>query len=605
MEQILALDTEATGLGPRDRAFGVSWHLTGHGSGYVDFRVDDPTEFFNVLNQTTCRIPCHNSSYDYRMLRNAGIELPMERLDDTVIRATQVNEHEFSYQLDALAKKYLGRTKEQEIWVEMARMFGGQPTRNAQIGRIADAPRDLVAKYAIPDAELCHDLWQWQEAEIECQGIRRIIDFERSLTPSIIRAELRGIRVDIPAAERAVDELTTIIDSQTRQLYDLAGRKFNFNSRTDTAKLFKPQQGSDGRWYTHDGFQLPSTPGGKASFSADALRDMGSPLSESILNLRSMVKTRDTFLMGHVLNSQIDGRVYPSIHQTKGEDGGTGTGRFSYTDPAMQQIPSRNKAVASVVKPVFLPDEGQVWVDADMHSFEVRVFAHLVNNAKVIAMYMANNEMDFHQAVAELTGLVRDAEYSGQANAKQLNLSMIFNSGNGAIAAKMGMPYSHASFTKGGKTFAYKKAGPEAEAVIAAYHRALPGVKQLAERAERKAKTFGYVETHMGRRLRFPNGFKTYKASGLAIQATAADINKWNWVLIEQALGSDGHLVLNTHDSYGLSLPENWEPYWKRVKETIEGGFPWFRVPIILELTGDGPNWWAAILKKKKKKPTV
>lgn len=595
METILGLDTETTGLGPKDRAFGASWQLTGHDGVYSDFRVDGPGELLDVIERTDCRIVCHNGSFDYRMLANAGIHLPIERLDDTVIRATQINEKEFTYQLDALAKKHLGRTKEKEIWEEMASIFGGQPTRNAQIHRIADAPPEIVSKYAIPDAELAHDLWQWQEEEIQRQGIQSIVDFERSVMPSIIRNEMRGIRVDTDAAERAVDGLTEIIETQQKQLFEIAGQKFNVNSPTDMAKIFNPKKDNMGRWFTEAGNHIPSTPGGKPSFSADALREMGNPVAQAILDIRSMIKTRDTFLKGHILGHQIDGRVYPSIHQTKGEDGGTGSGRFSYTDPALQQIPSRNKAVAAIVKPIFLPEEGQIWVDADMHSFEVRVFAHLVNNAQILAAYAEDPLTDFHRMTANLTGLPRNAEYSGQANAKQLNLSMIFNSGNGAIAEKMGMPFTWDSFKKGGKVFAYKKAGPEAQAVIDLYHEKMPGVKQLANRAKAKAEAFGYIQTHYGRRFRFPHGEKTYKASGLAIQMTAADINKENWKIIEQVLGNDGHLLLNTHDSYGLSLPEDWEPYWKRVKEAVQDGFPWFRVPIILELSGAGPNWWAAL----------
>lgn len=598
MQDILATDTETTGLGPKDRAFGISWKITGCDPEYIDLRVDGPGRYLEALERTEgLRIVCHNGSYDFRMMKNAGIEVPLDRLDDTVIRATQINEHEFSYRLDDLAKKHLGRQKETDIYAKMAELFGGRPTREAQISRIADAPKEIVEPYAREDGDIAHDLWQWQEERIKRDDLSKIVDFERSLMPTIIRAELQGIRVDVDAAERAVAGLTEVIDQQTRQLYDLAGTKFNINSPTDIAKIFKPKKAEDGRWYTQDGCQIPSTPKGKASFSADALRDINNPLSLAIQGLRSIVKTRDTFLLGHVLGSQIDGRVYPSIHQTKGEDGGTGTGRFSYSDPAMQQIPSRDLTVAAIVKPVFLPDEGQVWVDADMHSFEVRVFAHLVNNPKILQRYLEDPLSDFHQMVADMTGLPRNAKYSGQANAKQLNLSMIFNSGNGAIADKMGMPFTYTSFKKGDKEFNYKKAGPEAEAVIADYHRALPGVKQLAERAKKKAEAFGHVQTHFGRRLRFPRGEKTYKASGLCIQATAADINKMNWILIEQALGSAGRLVLNTHDSYSLSLPEDWEPHWKRVKETIEGGFPWFRVPIVLDLSGAGPNWWAALGK--------
>lgn len=596
MKEILALDTEGTGLGHTDRAFGISFCLTGYKADYVDLRVDDPTELFNIIEQTTCPIVCHNASFDFRMTRNAGVNLDISRMDCTVIRATQINEHEFSYGLDDLAKKHLDRHKDTAIYEAMSKLFGGRATRSAQIHRISEAPRDVVATYAIEDAVLCHDLWQWQEEEIDRQGIHSIIAFERSLMPTIIRRELAGIRVDVEQARRAEKELTVIINHQSNQLFNMVGKTFNINSPKDVAAIFKPKL-VGGKWVTDDGCPIPATPGGKPSFSAEALRDINNSVSRSIIELRSLEKTRDTFIKGHVLGNEIGGRVYPSIHQTKGEDGGTGTGRFSYSAPAMQQIPSRNKAVAAVVKPIFLPEEGQVWVDADKHSFEVRVFAHLVNDAEIIAKYKEDPLADFHKMVAEMTGLPRNAEFSGQANAKQLNLSMIFNSGNGAIAEKMGMPFEWDQFETRGETIRYKKAGPEAMAVINAYHARLPGIKKLAERAKKAAEAYGYVETAFGRRLRFPRKFKTYKASGLAIQATAADINKKNWLIIEEALGSDGSLILNTHDSYSMSMPEDWQPHWKRVKEAVESGHDWFRVPLILELSGAGPNWWAALGK--------
>ena len=596
-EQILATDTETTGLGPADRAFGVSWQLTGHEPKYHDLRRGWPEEYLDIVASTSCPIVCHNAGFDYRMLLRAGIKLPIDRMDCTVIRATQIDEHLFSYQLEALAQKYLGEGKLTEIYSELARLFGGLATRNVQMPRIAQAPPEVVAPYACRDAKVCHNLWWWQEQEIKRQGIERIVAFERSVMPAIIRNEIRGVRVDEEAAQRAVIAVTQQINEALKRLYHAAGRSFNIDSPKQVREVFNPVKGLDGQWRSHRGHIFPSTPGGAPSFSADALRETGDPIAQMIVETRSLVKTRDTFLKGHILGKAHHGRVYPSIHQTKGEDGGTGTGRLSYTEPALQQIPSRNIIVARIIKALFLPDEGEVWADADMHSFEVRVFAHLTNNARTIQAYKENPRLDFHQMTADLTGLVRNATYSGQPNAKQLNLSMIFNSGRGAIADKMGMPWTWASFEKGGKVFTYKKAGPEADKVIDEYHLAMPGVKELAERASRLAGQFGYVETQFGRRIRFPHGQKLYKASGLTIQSTAADINKMNWLLIEQALEGEGRLVLNTHDSYGLSLPEDWQPRWKRVKETVESGFPWFRVPIVLDLSGSGPNWWAAIEK--------
>ena len=261
----------------------------------------------------------------------------------------------------------------------------------------------------------------------------------------------------------------------------------------------------------------------------------------------------------------------------------------------MQQIPSRNKKVAAIVKPAFLPELGEEWVDADMASFEVRVFAHLVKDERIIRQYQEDPESDFHQMVADMTGLPRNATYSGQANAKQLNLSMIFNSGNGAIADKMGMPWDWNSFESGGREIVFKKAGPEAMQVINLYHSRLPGVKSFADRAKAVAEDRGWVRTQFGRRFRFPRGYKSYKASGIIIQMTAADMNKKALVTVEEALGNDGSLLLNTHDSYSMSIGGNPERVFKRVQEAVQDSYPWFRVPIIMELSGIGKNWWDAV----------
>ena len=148
---------------------------------------------------------------------------------------------------------------------------------------------------------------------------------------------------------------------------------------------------------------------------------------------------------------------------------------------------------------------------------------------------------------------------------------MIFNSGNGAIAEKMGMEWWWEEFTvshgrDAGKVVRYKKAGKEAERIIAMYHNQVKGVKELAKGCKKTAEERGYIYTYTGRRLRFPNGAHSYAASGKLIQATSADRNKENWSIIEDVLGNDGHLILNTHDSYSMSMPEdNWQDFevWK------------------------------------------
>lgn len=595
----IGFDTEGTGTKwPTDRLFGFSVATPDGSTIYLDIRHHgNAIDWFNdEMSRFQGIVICHNASFDYKMSESSSLYLPLDRLDDTVIRQCLIDEHEHSFSLDYLSDKYLGERKESEIYEELARLFGGRATRGVQMKNLHLASPEVVAPYARKDALLALRLWEWQQAEIKKQEIEKICAFERRVMAPLIKAEMRGIRVNPTLAEQAMAKLTLIIDSEQAELNALVGRDLNVNSPKQVKEVFSPKQDERGEWVTDSGVYLPMTGSGNASMDAEVLRGMENDRrAQLILSVRSTIKTRDTFLGGHVLGHMVGGRVYPNINQNKGEDGGTGTGRLSYTDPALQQIPSRNKKVASIVKPVFLPDEDCDWLSLDANSYEVRTFAHLVNNQMILDRYAADEMADFHQMVADLTGLPRNATYSGQANAKQLNLSLLFNSGRGAIAEKLGLPWEWSSFRNGDKVFKYKRAGPEADAVIDLYHQRVPGVKELADRAKGAAEAYGYVQTKHGRRLRFPNGWKTYKASGLAIQATAADLNKEMWIVTEN-LGMGRHLIMNVHDSYELNVPKGTDAV--ALKNELQSQWreraPWFRVPLVLDLNGIGATYWEA-----------
>ena len=604
----LAYDTETTGLDVlgADKVFGFSLSLPGGGDFYFDIRTNPrAVEWINdEFDRFPGTIVCHNLSFDYKASTNTGIKIPLSKCVDTVVLACLINEHEISYSLDNLSKRYLsiGNQKQgDELYKEMAKIFGGRATKNVQMRNISSAPEHLVAEYAKADTRATLNLYEWQQKEIERQGLQSIVEFEQKLTPVLIANEMAGIRVDVAAAETSVVALTGEIHTLQKQLDGVAGFHCNPQPSKDMQRLFEPVY-RNGRWWANDGTPLEMTNSGKPSIGADALRTMKHPAASIILQLRSLIKTRDTFLVGHVLESANNGRIYPNINQTKGDDGGTGTGRLSYTAPAMQQIPDRRKDIAAIIKPVFLPEEGHVWVDADMASFEVRIFAHLVGTPDIVNAYADNPETDFHQFVADLTGLPRNASYNGEPNAKQLNLSMIFNQGNGTTAETMDMPWSWESFYPKGSSeeVVYKKAGDEAMAVINTYHAHMPGVKRLADGCKKTAESRGYIFTRRGRHLRFPRGYKSYKASGLLIQATAADENKQNWLIIDEALrDTGGRMVLNTHDSYSMSLPEDdAERLARKVKEMVERDRG-LRVPLILEVNRPGINWWDSKSKKR------
>lgn len=599
-----AYDTETDGLQYKiNKAFGFSvstpdgqdyWYDIRETPNAVDW-INDQFRLFTGL------VICHNASFDFRMSESAGIDVPINQLDDTVIRACLIDEHLFEYGLDALCKKYLGVGKKGDIYRDLADIFGGRATRNVQMPRLHMAPSSLVGPYAKIDTRRTLELWDWQQKEIVRQGLQDIVAFELDLLPTFIRAETRGIRVDLDYAEQAQEKLTPIINKHQRELDTIAGFAINVNSSPQIKKMFAPKKRDDGIWETKDGIPVGTTPSGNASINAEILRDMQHPAAKHILDLRSLLKTRDTFLGKHVLEHAVGDRVYPNINQNKGEDGGTGTGRLSYTGPAMQQIPSRNKEVAAIVKPCFLPNKGCVWVDCDESSFEVRSFAHLIGNEEIIQAYWDDPTMDLHQWVADEFGIPRNATFGGQPNGKQLNLSMIFNSGKGAIAEKVGLPWQWETFLPKGRIdveenyITYKKAGHEAEALIEKYHDRFNGtVMELMEACKDEANTYGFISTELGRKLRFPNGYKSYSASGIKIQATAADWNKQNWKMIEEELEGVGHLILNTHDSYSMNMPEDWEPHYNRVANRLqdEGRA---KVPLLLDWNGTGYNWHQAL----------
>jgi DNA polymerase I-like protein with 3'-5' exonuclease and polymerase domains len=606
----MAFDTEATGLSyPKDRAIGFSIALPCGFAEYWDIREQPEALRWlqNALSTYKGLIIGWNIKYDFLMMV-PYFKLPITQLDDAAIREVLIDEHRstpfpwkrkrLDYTLDSVAETRLGKRKDTELYREMAAIFGGLPTRNVQMPRIADAPSSIVRPYAVKDAQLTLKIWEDQEADIEGQDLYKVCKFERDTIPHVIETEMAGVRVDLDAAERAMDGLQLAIEMAQARLSHEVGHEFNANSTPQIRDYFQPKL-VKGRWFLGDGTPCGSTPKGNPSIDNDVLQSIKnkSPVAASIIDIRSLIRTRNTFLAKHILGHEINGRVYPTINQVASERGGTKWGRFSYVDPALQQIPSRNKAVAKIVKACFLPDEDQWWLDADLEGFEVRTFAHLVAafNRALVRAYENDPNTSFHTWVAELMGVPRNPTPTGGANAKQLNLSMIFNSGPGAIAHKLGLPTTPDMFTDPyGQDIHFRRAGPEAMEVINKYHRKIQGVRELADACKDKAEQRGYIVTKYGRRLRFPRKFKSYKASGILIQATAADINKENWGIIKEVLGDRGRLILNTHDSYSMSVdPAQVRAVWKDVKHAIQRDI--LRVPLKLDLNGVGRNWWEAV----------
>lgn len=555
---VIALDSETTGLKWwTDDIFGFSVSV-GDKDYYWDVR-DQPQSLDWLADSigSVERAYLHHAKFDAHMFREAGVDLPLERCVCTMVRAALIDEHLPTYGLDFVGKKCIGVGKDDSLEEELRRIFGHKLSRDKLMLMLHKAPVPIVAKYAKQDTRTTLLLGLWQEDEIIRQGLEQVDGLERELLPMVVRMERHGVKIDVGRAEKSVIDIDKIVKREHEELNGMAGFEINPNPSGSIVKLFNPTRTNDGKYVLVDGTIAEPTEGGKPSIDADCLRRMKHPAAGKILRLRKLIKCRDTFLKGHVLGHLHKGRVHCNVNQTRGDnDAGTSTGRLSINNPALQQIPSRDKEVKAIVRPCFLPDDGQKWLGIDWSSFEYRWFAHYLNDQNITNKYLNDPNTDFHQVVSDMTGIPRNAQYVGGPSAKAINLSMVFGAGPGKAAEMVGLPFI---VEKGRNGKEYKKPGPEAQKVFDQYHAAVPGIKMLLDRASAVARSRGYIITALGRHIRFPGGMAVHKAGGLVFQGTSADCMKSKMIEVDNICRNHGNsnFLLTVHDEIGVSVPED------------------------------------------------
>lgn len=623
---IIAGDTETTGLvWWRDRPFGISlsWRqdsgqLT---SWYADLRESGVLKWMKDHLPKVRKWANHHLKFDYHMLREIGVVVPKERISCTLIRECILDEDQYDYSLDSVAYRRLNKRKE-DIWPELAKLYGGEATKDAQIRNLPRAPYELVARYANVDSQLALELWEAQQLEIRAEDLELIDALEQELLGVVIDMEHGGVRVDLDRAEASVKVLGLEISQSQRQLDDIAGGSVNVNSHIQVKRLLGVHKAEDGTWRTKDGVLLePTESGSSGSLKTEKLYQSSLPEATLVAEIRSMIKAKDVFLTKYVLGMNHKGYVHANINQTRTEEGdGTYTGRFSITEPALQQIHKRNKKMAAVVRSCFIPDPDCEWGCADWSQKDFRIFGHYVNDPTINAIYIRDPAADFHKVTSNITGLPRDRDQkTGGANAKQMNLGLIFGMSAGRMAKEMFLPYTMQGTCRikgcgvrtdkpecpncGNRVELFYAAGPEATALFNKYHRNIPGANRLKQSVSSVAKSRGYIKTLLGRRMRFPNPNHAYKAAGILFQAQAAESMKAKMCeLAEYIRAYKEHIrfKLVVHDEFDMSLrigrPAHIDKDIKQLLETFDGAgrYPLkYRIPILSDY-GAGINWYEA-----------
>jgi DNA polymerase I-like protein with 3'-5' exonuclease and polymerase domains len=503
-----------------------------------------------VLNNSADKI-FHNSMYDVCWLRSEGYTIK-GRIIDTMIGAAIVDENQLRYDLNSCSRRYLGQSKDEAALYDAAKSWGVDA--KAEMYKL---PAMYVGSYAEKDAELTYKLWQELKKEIEHQDIHDVWKLETDLFPCLVDMRFLGVRVN---QEQAAIEKETLVEQEKKLLHEVK-QKTNIEVQIWAARSISQ---------VFDKLKLPYDRTAKTqapSFTKNFLMHHPHPVVKLIAQAREINKAHTTFI-DTILKYTHKGRIHAEINQLRGDSGGTVTGRFSYRNPNLQQIPARNKNLGPRIRSLFIPEEKCTWGCFDYNQQEPRLVVHYaalqnlhgVND--VLDAYNAG-DADFHTIVADMADIPR-------VQAKTINLGLFYGMGKNKLQAELGVNKE------------------KAEEIFTQYHTQVPFVKQLMHAVMKRAQDSGKIRTLLGRLCRFhlwePNQFGihkalpheqailehgpgikrafTYKALNKLIQGSAADMTKKAMLELYKA-GITPHIQV--HDELDISVESD-----KQAQQIVE-----------------------------------
>ena len=560
-------------------ALGQQWYfpVQHDAGGNMDLAIT--TAWMQDVLKTPATKIFHNASYDVGWLLVNGFKINGP-IVDTMIAAALINENRFSFSLNACAKDYLGEIKNETFLNEKAKEWGIDP--KADLWRL---PAGYVGFYAEQDAGLTLRLWDRFKTEISKQSLHDVWDMEMELLPILIETRRKGIRVD---EAKAADLKKEFVGKEKTILHEI--------KKQTTLDVDIWAARSVAQVFDRIGVDYPRTPKtGEPSFTQNWLVNCDNPIAQLIRQAREINKFHSTFI-DSIQRYVHKGRIHSEINQLRSDQGGTVSGRLSYSNPNLQQIPARNKEYGDKIRSLFLPEEGKQWGSFDYSQQEPRLVAHYaasVNDhfegaAEFIEAYK-NEAADFHQIVADMAGITR-------TQAKTINLGLFYGMGKNKLAKELGIDKYRA------------------EELLRKYGERVPFVKKLATDVSSSASKYGFIRTIKGRKCRFDmwepatfgmnkamqyeeakaiygNNIRrafTYKALNRLIQGSAADQTKEAMI---QCYKAGYKPLLQIHDELCFSIED--EGDIKGVKEIMENAIDKLKVPSKVDIAL-GRSWGEA-----------
>ncbi len=567
------------------KLIGIAFCWKAHEAWYLPYSESLISNLKSLFSSPTEKIG-HNLKYDLSVLLHHGIEVSGPFFD-TMLADTLVAP-ERRHSMDYLSEILLGYApvKLSDIASPQAPapqsddLFAfAEKTKSSKNLDIAAIPLETLAEYAAEDADVTFQLAEKLCLLLAEAGQENIhTHIESPLLPVLVRMEMEGIAVDPQALADIGVELQRQIDELAQSIHRHADRSFNIASPKQLGEILfdhlgladKAKKTKTGQYKTDE--QTLSSLEGKH------------PIITDILSWREASKLKSTYLdalPNHIVPET--GRIHTHFHQLV-----AATGRLASSDPNLQNIPVRSEAGRKIRK-AFVPREGATLLSCDYSQIELRVMAAIANDATMIEAF--RNHTDIHTITASKVFAVEPDDVTSEMRrtAKMVNFGIIYGISAFGLSQRLAIPRT------------------EAAAIIAAYFREYPAIKEFMDRTIHEAREAGYVETLSGRRRYFPDlnsgnqnirGNAERSAINTPIQGTAADMIKLAMIRIDTQLRGEQRktkMLLQVHDElvFDLALDEQAELIPK-ILDAMTTALPLPNgVPVEVE-HGTGPNWLAA-----------
>lgn len=568
---------------PGGNLFGELGPQTEHGWNGKLHRIEP--DLLKLLDRQDLTIIGHNLAFDLRVLsRTFGDEFRFRsRFEDTIIRSPLLNEWAGKFSLDYTARAAGVEAKKVDVIRDHIRSLFPEATDKNYMGffwRLAgDDP--VAVEYAEGDGVTTWQLYDWQQPQLDEQGLARVHDVESRLIPVLARMSIRGVRID----EERLDWVRRDVDRQIEALLSAFPSEFNPRSGEDVQKWCSDHGATD--WPVtqynpkqHKGKLENFRP--KASFPEIWL-ETNEP-GRQIVAVRKLSTLRDSFVMPMIETHLFNGRVHTEFNQLRSDDYGTITGRLSASNPNLQQVPKRDKVLGRLIRSIYVPDRGMTLGSADFRQIEPVLLAYYSRCRVLVDGFRAVPPLDPHQAVANAIGRPKDRD-----TGKRCNQLIITGGGAKAMSRKFGIPLR------------------ECEQVFAEFFRAMPEVKTLQKRAAAKFRERGYLLSLLDRRARLHDLDKDYTGMNRLLQCGNADVIKSKMVEIDDYLESEGrpdvHALLNIHDDLLHQFTEDARRHYLECLRIMADFGPGSPIELDIPLNvdaGEGSNWAISTYGEKK-----